>query len=42
MRRVVVTGIGILSSIGVNKNEVLDSLKQGKSGIEYREDFAEM
>ena len=42
MRRVVVTGIGILSSIGVYKNEVLDSLKQGKSGIEYREDFAEM
>ena len=42
MRRVVVTGIGILSSIGVNKNEVLDSLKQGKSGIEYRDDFAEM
>ena len=42
MRRVVVTGIGILSSIGVNKNEVLDSLKQSKSGIEYREDFAEM
>ena len=42
MRRVVVTGIGILSSIGGNKNEVLDSLKQGKSGIEYREDFAEM
>ena len=42
MRRVVITGIGILSSIGVNKNDVLDSLKQGKSGIEYREDFAEM
>ena len=42
MRRVAVTGIGILSSIGINKNEVLDSLKQGKSGIEYREDFAEM
>ena len=42
MRRVAVTGIGILSSIGVNKNEVLDSLKLGKSGIEYREDFAEM
>ena len=42
MRRVVVKGIGILSSIGVNKNEVLDSLKQSKSGIEYREDFAEM
>ena len=42
MRRVAVTGIGILSSIGVSKNEVLDSLKLGKSGIEYREDFAEM
>ena len=42
MRRVVVTGIGILSSIGVNKNEVLDSLREGNSGIEYREDFAEM
>ncbi len=42
MRRVVVTGIGILSSIGVNKNEVLDSLRHGKSGIEYRDDFSEM
>lgn len=42
MRRVVVTGIGVVSSIGINKGEVLDSLRQGKSGIERREDFAEM
>jgi len=41
MRRVVVTGIGIVSSIGNNKGEVLAALRAGKSGIvgceEYRE-----
>ena len=42
MRRVVITGIGIVSSIGNNKDEVLDSLKKGTSGIDYREDFEEM
>ena len=42
MRRVVVTGIGIVSSIGNNKDEVLDSLKKGTSGIDYRKDFEEM
>jgi 3-oxoacyl-[acyl-carrier-protein] synthase-1 len=42
VRRVVVTGIGVVSSIGINKGEVLDSLRQGKSGIDRREDFAEM
>jgi 3-oxoacyl-[acyl-carrier-protein] synthase I len=41
MRRVVVTGIGIVSSIGNNQNEVLNSLKAGTSGINYREDFEE-
>ena len=41
MRRVVVTGIGIVSSIGNNQNEVLSSLKAGASGIDYREDFEE-
>ena len=41
MRRVVVTGIGIVSSIGNNQNEVLSSLKGGASGIDYREDFEE-
>ena len=39
MRRVAITGLGIVSSIGNNKGEVLDSLKQGKSGIEYCEEY---
>lgn len=34
MQRVAITGIGIVSSIGNNKNEVLDSLRQGRSGVE--------
>ena len=34
MRRVVVTGLGIVSSIGNNAEEVIASLKAGKSGIE--------
>jgi len=42
MRRVVVTGIGVVSSIGSDKDQVLDSLKKGASGIDYREDFEEM
>ena len=42
MRRVVVTGIGIVSSIGNNKNEVLDSLKTGRSGIVYCEEYKEL
>ena len=40
MRRVVVTGIGIVSSIGNNTNEVYESLLQGKSGITKNEDMA--
>jgi 3-oxoacyl-[acyl-carrier-protein] synthase I len=35
MRRVVVTGIGIVSSIGNSPKEVLCSLRQGRSGIEF-------
>ncbi len=42
MKRVVITGIGIISSIGNNKEEVLASLKEGKSGIEYVPEFAEV
>ncbi len=42
MKRVVVTGIGIVSSIGNNKEEVSDSLKDGRSGIEYHEKYAEL
>ena len=38
MRRVVVTGIGIVSCIGNNKVEVLDSLLNTKSGITFSEE----
>lgn len=41
MRRVVVTGMGIISSLGNNKAEVLASLKAGKSGIIYQPEYAE-
>jgi 3-oxoacyl-[acyl-carrier-protein] synthase I len=41
MRRVVVTGMGIVSSIGNNSNEVLASLRDAKSGIALDPAFAE-
>jgi len=41
-RRVVVTGLGIVSSIGNNKEEVEASLRAGKSGIVASEVYAEM
>lgn len=41
MRRVVVTGMGIVSSIGNNTQEVLASLREAKSGISRAEQFAE-
>jgi 3-oxoacyl-(acyl-carrier-protein) synthase len=41
MRRVVVTGMGIVSSIGNNADEVTESLRNAKSGISFSEDFAE-
>ncbi|SCZ50554.1 3-oxoacyl-[acyl-carrier-protein] synthase I [Epibacterium ulvae] len=41
MRRVVVTGLGIVSSIGNNAEEVLASLKAGKSGIVASSEMAE-
>jgi 3-oxoacyl-[acyl-carrier-protein] synthase-1 len=40
MRRVVVTGMGIVSSIGNTTQEVLASLREAKSGISKAEDFA--
>jgi len=42
MRRVVITGVGIVSSIGNNKEEVLDSLHQGRSGISFAEEYRDM
>ena len=39
MRRVVVTGLGIISCIGNNKVEVLDSLLNTKSGIVFSEEY---
>jgi len=42
MKRVVVTGLGIVSSIGNNRDEVLESLKLGKSGIVHADVYAEM
>jgi 3-oxoacyl-[acyl-carrier-protein] synthase-1 len=42
MRRVVVTGMGIVSSIGGNKAEVLSALKEGRSGISFQELSVEM
>ncbi len=41
MRRVVITGIGIVSSIGVDANEVLVSLRETKSGIRAAPEYAE-
>ena len=42
MRRVVVTGIGVVSSIGNDKQEVLESLKLGRSGIAHSDEYAEL
>ncbi len=42
MRRVVVTGMGIVSSIGNNTQEVLASLREAKSGISRAEKYAEL
>jgi 3-oxoacyl-[acyl-carrier-protein] synthase-1 len=42
MRRVVITGMGIVSSIGNNPNEVLASLREAKSGISAAPEYAEL
>lgn len=41
-RRVVVTGLGIVSSLGNNKKEVQDSLYHARSGISFQPDYAAM
>ena len=42
MRRVVVTGLGIVSSIGNNAEEVTASLKTGRSGIKFSQEYADL
>ena len=41
MRRVVVTGMGVVSSLGNNQSEVLASLRDGRSGITHQPEYAE-
>ncbi|MGI5309408.1 beta-ketoacyl-ACP synthase I [Rheinheimera sp. WS51] len=42
MKRAVITGMGIVSSIGNNKEEVLASLQAGRSGINFAQEFADL
>ena len=42
MRRVVITGMGICSSLGANRREVSESLRTGRSGICHSEEYAEL
>jgi 3-oxoacyl-[acyl-carrier-protein] synthase-1 len=42
MKRVVISGIGIVSCLGNDKNAVLDSLQQGRSGIKFKQEYADM
>jgi 3-oxoacyl-[acyl-carrier-protein] synthase-1 len=42
MRRVVITGLGITSSIGTNQQQVLESLQQGRSGIVFAPEYKEL
>ncbi len=41
MKRVVVTGIGITSCLGITQDEVAESLKHGRSGIRFNESYKE-
>jgi 3-oxoacyl-[acyl-carrier-protein] synthase I len=42
MKRVVVTGMGIVSCLGNDKDTVLDALKEGRSGIKFQEEYKDM
>lgn len=42
MKRVVITGMGIVCNIGHNKQEVLESLRQGRSGIQFSQEYADL
>ncbi|ABE57818.1 MULTISPECIES: beta-ketoacyl-ACP synthase I [Chromohalobacter] len=41
MRRVVVTGLGIVSCLGNDQQQVLDALRNGRSGIRFKDEYAE-
>lgn len=42
MKRVVITGFGIVSCLGNNKQAVTESLREGRSGIKFQEEYKEM
>ncbi len=42
MRRAVITGLGVVSCLGNSQDEVVDSLRAGRSGISFNESFKEM
>ena len=42
MRRVVITGMGIVSCLGNEKNSVLEALRNGQSGISFQQDYADL
>ena len=42
MKRVVVTGYGIVSCLGNDRHAVLDSLKQGRSGIKFQQKYVDI
>lgn len=42
MKRVVITGLGIVSCLGSDKVSVLDALRQGRSGIKFKQEYADM
>ena len=42
MRRVVVSGMGIVSCLGNDIQTVLESLKQGRSGIKLKQEYVDM
>jgi len=42
MKRVVISGIGIVSCLGNDKNAVLDSLQHGRSGIKFKQEYADI
>jgi len=42
VRRVVISGLGVVSCLGNSQDEVVESLRAGRSGISYNESYAEM